>query len=561
MNWILATVIATSVNGGAVFKGQLTVGASTTGAASGTAPAAGGGGGGGGAALALATLRYNADDLALANGDPVPSWPSTGTSAGVTAALGQASASTQPSFDDQDAEMTNSVYFRPGGSTTWMKTGGLASPLDYPAIICVLAKPDSANVSFPNHPHFWEAFAQPGATANQHSKAFYWRGVDFGDPIVTAQRSHHADWFSYCIELRDAATSKLARNGEQVAQGTFTTGQNQIVDFSLGGLHNTSTSTSYRFVGKMADVAVWADIDTLGVTLSDASNDFGAAHNIPRGSPRPDEPYPYNTWSSTTVCDKSNEYGCNPAANVPQSDGCAVREIFPEGSGAEPTNTNYGVTGNIMNLTTAGQQYILCETDPADLVNGSPHISLRPPTASDIASLTVTGGLQQNLPQPWSICMTIRINAYPAVGNKRYLFTALNGGVQHEEWYFENVGGTTSLNLWGESNEPACATPPGPPCQIATAIATPALATWSALCVQYDGTGSEWALKQQGQAAQTGTWNPDPALYYHTSYSQYFFGEIGGRKTPNMDFTKVSVFGTGVDTAAMVESLATQYGL
>jgi len=560
MNWILATVLAASVSGGATFKGQLTVGANTAGAASGTAPAAGGGGG---STLALATLRYNADDLTLANGDKVSSWPSTGTYTDATATLTQGTAAAQPSFNNQDAEMTNSVYLdQPGGTTSlWMKTTGLATPVPYPAIICSLYKADSATPN-PTEQHIWEAFAQPGATQNQHAHIYYWRGLDFENPMVTAQRSHHAEWYSYCIELRDGATSKLARNGEQIAQGTFTTGQNQIVDFSVGGIHNAATFYFfYKFTGKIADVAIWGDIDTLGVNLADVSRDFAAEHSIPRASPHPDEPYPYNTWSSTTVCDKSNEYGCVSASNTPQSDGCSVRQIFPEGSGAEPTNTNYGSTGNIMNWTSTGQQYQLCETGPADLVNGHPHISLRPPTASDQVGLTVTGGLQQNLLQPWSICMTIRINAYPAVGNKRYLFTALNGGVQHEEWYFENVGGTTSLNLWGESNEPACATPPGPPCQIATAIATPALATWSALCVQYDGTGSEWALKQQGQAAQTGTWNPDPALYYHTSYSQFFFGDTGGRKAPNMDFTKVSVFGTGVDTEAMVESLATQYGL
>ena len=85
--------------------------------------------------------------------------------------------------------------------------------------------------------------------------------------------------------------------------------------------------------------------------------------------------------------------------------------------------------------------------------------------------------------------------------------------------------------------------------------------TWSAICVEYDGASSGWALRQSGQSAQTGTWNPHASLDYLTAQNQAFLGDKAGQKTPTSDWAKSSIFDSSIDTEAMVEGLATQYGL
>ena len=457
--------------------------------------------------------------------------------------------------------MGNTVYFVPAGSASlWMKTGGLAAPIAYPAIICTVYKFDSSNPASPgNQQHLWEAFAQPGATANQHAKIHSTRAFDLDNPIVNAQRSHHRTWTSHCAELRDGAPSKLARNGELVAAGTFATGQDQIIDLSLGGIHNALTyAFFYRFIGKIADVAVWADIDTLGVNLADTSRDFAAAHGLARASPHPDEPYTYNTWSASTTCDLTGEYGpaCNATANKPQADGCPFRTVWPEGGGAGPPNLAYGSVGGNSLTATGGWPpgaTALCETTPADLLNGHPYVKLTPPLSTSVNGLRANQGTTNTITQPWSICMTFRIHAYPAIGNKRYLFGMDNSGATDDvAWYLENNGGTTDLMLFGLDTSSV---------QSETTIALPALNTWSALCVEYDGASSGWALRQSGQSAQTGTWNPHASLDYLTAQNQAFLGDKAGQKTPTSDWAKSSIFDSSIDTEAMVESLATQYGL
>lgn len=554
----LALLIASSsVNEGAVSVGSVTSGSSTGGAvASRPSP---GGGGGGADTLELATLRYNADDLSLADGDPVTSWPSTGTYTDATATLVQATGTAQPAYDDQDATMGNTVYFVPAGTTRWMKTGGLAAPIAYPAIVCAVYKFDSSDPAQPgNTQHVWEAFAQPGATANQHAIILGARAFALGNPISGPQRSHHRTWVSHCTELRDGAPSRLARNGELVGVGTFATGQDQMIDLSVGGLHNTFFFNTYRLKGKIADVAVWADIDTLGVSLADTSRDFTAAHGLVRASPHPDEPYPYSSWSASTTCDLTGEYGpgCNAIANKPQADGCPYRTVWPDGSGAEPPNLAYGSVGSNSLTTTGGWPpggTAVCETTPADLLNGQPYVKLTPPLSTSVNGLKANQGAVNTISQPWSICMTFRIHAYPAIGNKRYLFGMDNSGPTDDvAWYLENNGGTTDLMLFSLDTSSV---------QTETTIALPALNTWSALCVEYDGASSGWALRQSGQSAQTGTWNPHASLDYITAHNQAFLGDKAGQKTPTSDWAKSLMFDSAIDTEAMVESLATQYDL